>query len=273
MKGILSFNNPILGNAILDNGICINRDAYGFANPHSHSFFELQYILIGGGTYYVNNTKYSVKADDIFFINVGTEHRFELDPGSIMVNLIFESPKIFAKEVQQELSSLDSLIKPSDIQAYEIKHLIFDSENEINNQKKGYQNIVKCNIEKILLLLFRISESKNKQSKANIFFSEIIKYIDDNLYDVTLPQTAKKFNYNVSYFSRIFHQNVGLTFSEYITTAKLSNALQLIITTNKSIEEISSICGFKNHNIFCQKFKYYTQQTPTEYRKHWRERN
>ena len=48
---------------------------------------------------------------------------------------------------------------------------------------------------------------------------------------------------------------------------RIEKSKKLIVETNKSIAEISKLCGFNDAKYFCKVFGKYTKTTPSAYRK------
>ncbi|WRP08835.1 helix-turn-helix transcriptional regulator [Rossellomorea aquimaris] len=85
----------------------------------------------------------------------------------------------------------------------------------------------------------------------------------DNL---SIKQVAEQINFSVPYFSRIFKQETGLDFVEYVTFVRLQRAVRLLRHTNHTIEFIAEELGFNTPNYFSGTFKKYVGLSPREYR-------
>ena len=73
-----------------------------------------------------------------------------------------------------------------------------------------------------------------------------------------------------SHFRRVFHKVIGLAPKEYITRCFLNKAQKLLLTTDKSILEISMETGFQDSSGFNRHFLTKTNMTPSEFRKIYR---
>lgn len=85
---------------------------------------------------------------------------------------------------------------------------------------------------------------------------------------VSLERTAKYCYVSSSYLSRAFKKEVGMNFSEYVTKQKMVYARNRIITTDKTIVEISNELGFGDCGYFIKCFSKFEGMTPAAYRKH-----
>jgi AraC-like DNA-binding protein len=73
--------------------------------------------------------------------------------------------------------------------------------------------------------------------------------------------------YDYNYISKVFKKTTGLTFKEYLTDLRISEACQLLLHTEKSAREISEECGFGCQRSFNREFLTALGMTPVEYRK------
>lgn len=97
-----------------------------------------------------------------------------------------------------------------------------------------------------------------------------LDYISDHLHEKILVQDiADTVKYTVPYISRIFHAEVGITISEYITQKKIEAAANMIQFSNYSSLEISNYLQFSSQSYFIKQFKKYIGITPNEYRKQY----
>lgn len=93
-------------------------------------------------------------------------------------------------------------------------------------------------------------------------------YIDENFKeDITLESLASQSGYSRCYFSSIFKQCLGMSVWDYICIKRVEQALSLIKTTDKSILQIATSCGFNNTVNFNKIFKKYTNLSPSSFRK------
>ena len=69
------------------------------------------------------------------------------------------------------------------------------------------------------------------------------------------------------HFIRIFKRIIGITPYNYLTNYRINISKTLLISTDKTISEISEECGFSDTSNFISQFKKHTGQRPFEYRK------
>ncbi|MDO5541075.1 MAG: helix-turn-helix domain-containing protein [Eubacteriales bacterium] len=97
---------------------------------------------------------------------------------------------------------------------------------------------------------------------------EALKYIDHNMNkNLSRTEVAKAVNVSEEYFSRLFRQETGDTFKDYMQMVKMEEAKKLLKETGLSIGIIASKVGYSNFSHFTQMFRSYTRMTPQEYRR------
>jgi AraC-like DNA-binding protein len=84
--------------------------------------------------------------------------------------------------------------------------------------------------------------------------------------DIALETVASHNGISSFYLSRLFKQELNLTFLELLTAIRISKALDLLFTTNHSAQEISEECGYLNTSWFYKLFKKQTGMTIGELR-------
>ncbi|PLT35374.1 helix-turn-helix domain-containing protein [Bacillus sp. V5-8f] len=94
-----------------------------------------------------------------------------------------------------------------------------------------------------------------------------IQYIQLNYGDaLTLKDISNKVYLSPSYFSRLFKEETGMTFVEYVTFVRVQKAKGMLRLSSLPIEVIANNTGFANSSYFATAFKKLVGKTPTEYR-------
>lgn len=83
---------------------------------------------------------------------------------------------------------------------------------------------------------------------------------------LAIPEIAAHVFLSPSYFSRLFKMETGITFVEYVTRIRLSQAKRLLRTTVISMEGVASLAGFGSASYFATLFHRMEGRTPSEYR-------
>ena len=97
---------------------------------------------------------------------------------------------------------------------------------------------------------------------------QILAYLDVNFRDANLNQVQVADMFRISNYtlSRLFKNQVGVCFSEYLLSKRMEYAKELLLTTSYSISEVSCMAGFSGIDHFSKKFKSYVGVSPTSFR-------
>ena len=143
--------------------------------------------------------------------------------------------------------------------------------NELHDNKIGSHYICKG----LLLRIFRIistrydfSLSKEQRKTMNwIVFEEISDYIKRHFATVTIQELVREFHFQEDYFNRLIKSKTGLTYSAYVQQIRLERAAHMLISTDKSVDEITESVGYRNKGYFYKIFQEKYGATPSRYRK------
>lgn len=253
---------------------------------HAHPELELVMILEGYGTRIIGDTVEPFEAGDMIFIGPNVPHvwlsdeAFYKENSSLHSRLIvtYFNPEKF-KEVfdsVKEFNTINEVIR----QASRGIKILGETRNRIADKlieltdKTGFEKV-----EGLLQIMHLISISEersyviNKQTEAiNPPYSDrliaVIRYIKENLQNpISLKQVADIAFMTEQSFCRFFRNRVKKSFSQYLLDQRISYACTLLIQTDKSISEISGLCGYKSSSHFCKVFKDQISQSPYQYKR------
>lgn len=110
-----------------------------------------------------------------------------------------------------------------------------------------------------------IAERIENQSESAI--EKAKKYMQENFSkDISLEDVSMKVDISSYYFSKLFKEETGNNFIEYLTKLRMEEAIRLLRESDLSMKEICSRVGYQDPNYFSRNFKKYTGITPTEAR-------
>ena len=117
---------------------------------------------------------------------------------------------------------------------------------------------------------FEIQESdaiKGDAEKESTVIGNAKEYIN-NCYnrEIGLDDVAAFVQLSPAYFSRLFKQETGENFIDYLIKVRMEHGKRLLETTNHKTYEISQMVGYKKSKYFSKLFKKYSGYTATEYR-------
>ncbi|WP_163711551.1 helix-turn-helix domain-containing protein [Mangrovibacterium lignilyticum] len=233
------------------------------------SEYQINYITEGKGILEINNSKYPIKPGSILLISPNIWHRYKplLKTGwkeqyigfNGQIAAQFLAHPLFSAElpviqIGMHEEILDTYLK------------IFDLAKE---EKPGYQQITSGLIVKLLGYLLSFQMQKEFQGKriATIIEEARFKMRAEVDKSIDLEQIAQEHHIGYSYFRKMFKSYTGVAPHQYHLELKIMRAKELLLSTDKSIKEISFELGFQSIHYFSRIFKSKTGVSPSELRK------
>ena len=85
--------------------------------------------------------------------------------------------------------------------------------------------------------------------------------------DLSVREVADVIGLSPNYFSNVFKQYMGTSFTRYLTAYRMEKAQEMLRTTNEPVVEIAQRVGYSNPNYFSSVFHREVGVTPLSYRK------
>lgn len=118
----------------------------------------------------------------------------------------------------------------------------------------------------------KIAESTNTIAKAqeNIQRTPVekaLRYIDENYgKDISLDEMSQMMGISSYYFSKLFKNETGTNFIDYLTNIRINKAKELLDEGRMSVKEIGLEVGYPDPNYFSRIFKKNVGKSPSEYK-------
>jgi AraC-like DNA-binding protein len=104
-------------------------------------------------------------------------------------------------------------------------------------------------------------------SNKSKLIKNILNYIDEHIYDrITLEDLAIYTKKHKTHLTSQFKKEVGQTIHAYINQRKIQEAEHLLLFTDSSQHEISSLLGYSSQSHFIQTFRKFSGMTPDTFK-------
>lgn len=155
-----------------------------------------------------------------------------------------------------------------------VEKLGYRQEDLLENTYTDKVQILSLNVEDMRFymqeLLQRALELSEQvmESQSQKLIKRAIIYIEENYTkdSISLNEVAGAVEVSANYFSTVFRQEMGMTFTEYVTKKRMEKAKQLLRQTERPSGDIAAEVGFKDPHYFSFVFKKTQGCTPREYR-------
>jgi len=122
--------------------------------------------------------------------------------------------------------------------------------------------------EMISLIVYSIETCLNKKNQIRPEIRHALRFMNEHFSEpITLSVVAAKVGYSIHYLSRIFREEMGESFNEYLTRIRMEYAIKLLQSSNLKVYEVAEKVGIPNYRYFSVVFRKWTGITPTDYKR------
>lgn len=230
--------------------------------------YQLNYITFGEGIFENKYGKFNVKPGSLMIIFPGEWHRYKpLYSKGWKENYIgFQGWLASEFMAHTHFNKLQPVIQVGEKE--EILDTLIKIFNLTEKEQPGFQQIASGLIIKLLGYLVAFGKQKEFKGKKIVPIVEEARYImrKEIHKSFDLEDFARQNNIGYSYFRRMFKNFTGISPRQYYLQLKIMRAKELLLSTEKSVKEISYELGFDSIHYFSRLFKKKTGKTPTDFR-------
>lgn len=172
-------------------------------------------------------------------------------------------------EVWQTVKQLALIMANTESDNYESRRML-DIDNIIETLEQKTESLDVTKVKETLVELIDYLISPRKESQTHTI-KNIIKdaaaYIDKHYNEeLNLSLISEIYNVDSSYFSKLFSQEMGTTFTIYITEKRMEKARVLMRQRDMSLTDVAFAVGYEDYAYFSRVFKKNTGMSPREYK-------
>lgn len=233
---------------------------------HTHSEYELLYILNGDVTHVVEDRKYKLHKHDLVLVRPNQYHFIQIDSSENYqrYNLLFDSEVLGFDIVDQ----LDRDIEVISCRSHPVLTELFRKMDYYQSvlSQEDLQHMVSLLIQELLYNLLLTHEATGRAPTENLHpvASKALATINDNLFTIkSVEQVAQALFVTESYLYRVFKRELKTTPLKYITEKRLTAARQLLhqgMPPTKVYEE----CGFDDYSTFYRSYRSHFDCSPSQ---------
>lgn len=255
----------------------INREDFYFrdekewtleCHPHMHYQIEFFYLEEGETTVYIDSVEYKVEAGDLCIAFPNQIHQFRtVKPERYMLfiinpDMLPEISEVFATRIPSS-----AVIRGADLPAGSADML--RRMGEIYTDKKDYTNVV---LRGLLLAffgdIFSVLSMTEAKPMATHALRDVLDYCDRNFSrDLSLSTLEEELHISKYYISHMFSDKLKVRFNDYLNSLRINSACRMLLTSDKTVTEISELVGFNTLRTFNRAFVRHMGISPSEYRR------
>ncbi len=258
---------------------CVSRNV----PPHKHVYLELAYVTHGVALHKINGTNAAtIQSGDYFIIDYKTAHEYYAKTKEFcVINCLFlpeliDKTLLYCKDFQTLLQHYLIKINADAMDYSPVNHIFHDDNGKIlailNEMLEEYEKKQNNYIELLRSDLIRLLIHTTRKIPAGDTPCDITQRIVNTVLKhynepITLSDLGNVAGYSLPYLSKKFKEKTGLSFQNYLKKVRINEACRLLAHTDKKIEEIAALSGYRDMDCFRKSFRDIAQCTPGDFRK------
>lgn len=243
---------------------------------HKHMYqkgnYEIIFVLKGMIYIEISGTQHIIKENEYFIVPpYHNMQGFRESPiGTKMIWIHFFPHKLnnYATDPYYQATI------PEQATMFHTDHIIVLAHQVLDQSVEKNQLMTDLSVAQLLAFMSLDFAEFQKQNKKNPAMTSVIKnWIDAHIGDIErVSDVSDRFNFNEIYLNRIFKDEYGTSIYQYFIDARIKHAESLLVSTDKTIFQISQESFFHDDKNFSKIFKKKTGLTPSKYRTTFRKR-
>ncbi len=235
---------------------------YSSYPPHSHERIEMWYLIKGELDAYCDGQNVHLTPGSFFLVFPNQVHSYEnISHDTLNISIIIHPSQLsHYKKLFAEKKPVSPICCPNDERL--IWLLKFALEEFNNGTDEKVTNILITAFFGKLLSYYELVSSNASGSKI----SEVLAYCQTHFKEnISLDKISTDLYISRSYLSYIFNKKLKISFSDYISSLRITEVLELIENNGHSISQAAYEAGFTGLSNFNRIFKKFFGVSPREY--------
>lgn len=243
---------------------------WSMTDLHSHSHYELYFLLSGEREYFIGNRMYKIAAPCAVIIPPYTLHKSEGDKFmrmniNVAVDFLSDEEKIVIGGLANKFIDLNNEKGKKTLE------LLYDAESLY--ARGGSSDALGCFLG---CMIYYLNEIKTEEispaiigaQKVSPLALKLIDYINTHFTErITLDDLSREFYLSKVSLCAKFKKAMNATIADYILKLRINRAKEYLMSTKKQMEEIALLSGFSSAEYMGLIFKEKTGLSPMQYRK------
>jgi two-component system response regulator YesN len=180
-----------------------------------------------------------------------TFYQESLGPWATINRFEPEKLKAFVKRIREKAITVHSLQRPSEYEAFTDRLQAAPTLSQLLSVLAREQESEASGVRKI-------------RSEVQLAQKIVINRLAET---ITLTSISEEVGLSSYYLSRLFREETGESFNDYVTRLRMEKAMELLQTTQLKVYEVAERVGIPSYRYFSQLFRNWTGVAPIEYKK------
>jgi len=256
---------------------------------HWHDHLEIAVVLDGHGAFMFGCRALAAEIGDIFFIDNSQPHVALADVGtSLRLLLVLFRPELISGPGCRELDlgylapfrvderTASPRIRGTSALAGEVAPVLHELRSIWERRDPAERHLADATLRLALALVNRhrgagaTAGSGRAAADRREQIRPVLAYVDRHCREsITLGDVAEIVHVSPSRVRHVFKDVTGVSFKEYVTQVRVTEAKRLLLGTDLSVAEIASAVSYTNLHQFYKVFYRSCAMSPGEYRRYY----
>ena len=253
---------------------------------HTHDFCELALITRGNAMHWLEGADFPITAGDVFVLQGQQSHYYHERQNLEMINIMFDPAQLELPEnrlrkipgyralfllepIFRKQHRFTSHLRINRMALAHAERIASEMEAEVKAKPDGYEVAMFSKFVEFVVYLSRLyQETESTNAEALLRVAKVIGSIEDEFdRPWRVEDFAQMAHMSRSNFMRVFRTATGQSPIDYLLQRRLQRAMQLLITTDRSVSQIAFEVGFNDSNYFTRQFKRAQGASPLAFRR------
>ena len=226
---------------------------------HFHKNPELIYVVKGCISLTVNENELTLGEGEWAMVLSNQIHSFSVGESAAAWVAVFSEDFVpeFAACIRDKQGSRISFVLEESVEVFVRENLIF-TDSSMLMKKACLSAICDQYLKKVSL--------ETRKTKNDCLICNVIDYVATHYCeDISLRSVTEVFGYEYHYLSRLLNQSYKVRFKQLVNEYRVEHAISLLKEGERSMTEISMLCGFQSIRSFNEVFRSVTGYPPSQY--------
>ncbi len=234
--------------------------------PHTHSAYELHYVIAGRASFELDGEHIPVRAGDFFYTCPRTVHRMDVPDGEYLLQYV-AFVELDAMRDAELIDDLDTLLGEARIRRVGDRyHALFARLSRQSLADDPRQQ--RAASAKMAGFLYDLMIDAPSNPGGHPAVRRALELIRSKVSDpFTLDDIVEELGIDKSYFIRLFKDQIGVPPMKYAMNLKMSAASDLLRSTTDPLSTVAARVGFRDEYHFAKRFKQWSGSAPGSFRR------
>lgn len=229
-----------------------------------HNSYLLIVMMAGALNYQTRRQRGTIRVGQALLLDCNLPHSYQAQGKCSFTFIHFDGAQ--SRDIFEHINrSSGSVIRLTD--STRMHELVGELLGYMRDDRRVNESQTSAMLYGILMVLMQASGVSGEGAIGNSIVDQAIDYIQSHLAEnLTVETIAANAGYSPSYFSHVFHKEMGVSPYHFVVKSRMDYAMQLLQTTRLSVQDIAFQVGFNSIANFCYAFRKEKGMSPHEYR-------